>query len=271
MRGQSGNVDPSQGKRVPVRGLQPLRKLIRAFDSGVEGSLERSAVRFLDRRLLEHEEPLLGAHIISPRRGYLHHGIYVGNGRVVHYAGLAYGLYHAPVEEVSLAQFARGRGIWARWRPAAFERAEIVRRARSRVGEARYRILHNNCEHFCEWCVHGEARSYQIERLMSSRRALTVIVMLIARWEACCAGLLPLRNSQARCMTRPSGDTPRTREARAALEVRLLASALAAIAWLMRWCGGVIQMPPGSGADSGVDSGPEAFDERSLRCASVQH
>jgi hypothetical protein len=178
-----------------MRGLQPSRKSPGAFDSSVEG-LERSAVRFLDRRLLEDEEPLPGAHIISPRRGYLHHGIYVGEGRVVHYAGLAYGLYHGPVEEVSLAQFARGRGVWARWRPPSFERAEIVRRARSRVGEARYRILHNNCEHFCEWCVHGEARSYQIERLMSSRRALALIVVLIARWEACCARMLPLRYSQ---------------------------------------------------------------------------
>ena len=63
-------------------------------------------------------------------------------GRVVHYAGLAYGLYHAPVEEVSLTQFARGRGVWARWRrPPAFDHPEIVRRARSRVGEARYRTF----------------------------------------------------------------------------------------------------------------------------------
>jgi len=183
------------GNALSMRCLQPPRNLLSAFDSGGE-RIDRSAVRFLDRRLLENEEPLVGAHILSPRRGYLHHGIYVGDGRVVHYAGLAYGLYQAPVEEVSLAQFARGRGIWARWRRPAFERSEIVRRARSRVGEARYRILHNNCEHFCEWCVHGEARSYQIERLMSSRRALAIIVVLIARWEACCARMFPLRYSQ---------------------------------------------------------------------------
>ena len=117
-----------------MRSLQHSAKSLSASDSSVAG-LGRSAVRFLDRRLVDDEEPRRGAHIISPRRGYLHHGIYVGEGRVVHYAGLAYGFYHAPVEEVSLAQFARGRGIWARWRPPAFDRAEIVRRARSRVGE----------------------------------------------------------------------------------------------------------------------------------------
>jgi Lecithin retinol acyltransferase len=34
------------------------------------------------------QEPLEpGAHLTSPRRGYLHHGIYVGAGRVIHYGG----------------------------------------------------------------------------------------------------------------------------------------------------------------------------------------
>lgn len=167
-------------KRVSMRSLKQPNK-VGAVDNQVAAP-ERSAVRFLDRRLLDAEVPLPGAHIISPRRGYLHHGIYVGDGLVVHYAGLAYGFSRGPVEEVSLAQFARGRGIWTRWRGTpAFEHPEIVRRARSRVGEARYRILHNNCEHFCEWCVHGESRSYQVEYLLSSRRALLIIVGWIRR------------------------------------------------------------------------------------------
>jgi hypothetical protein len=143
-----------------------------------------AALRFLDRLVANSEEPRLGAHIISPRRGYLHHGIYIGNGRVVHYAGLAYGLFRGPVEEATLAQFARGRSVWTRWRrPAAFDGMEIVRRALSRVGEDRYQILQNNCEHFCEWCTHGESRSYQVECLLSSRRALVIILGLIARLE----------------------------------------------------------------------------------------
>jgi hypothetical protein len=167
-----------------MRSLPQIAKSPNADTSGVAGA-ERCAVRFLDRRLVEDEEPPPGAHIISPRRGYLHHGIYVGKGRVVHYAGLAYGLNHGPVEEVSLAQFARDRGVWTRWRrPPAFDHPEIVRRARSRVGEARYRILLNNCEHFCEWCVHGESRSYQVERLLSSRRAIAIIVGWIMRGSA---------------------------------------------------------------------------------------
>lgn len=178
-----------------MQNLQQSAKSPGAFEHSVVGA-GRSAMRFLDRRLADDEEPLPGAHIISPRCGYLHHGIYVGDGRVVHYAGLAYGLHHGPVEEVSLVQFARRRGVWARWGTSAFDHPEIVRRARSRVGEARYRILDNNCEHFCEWCVHGESRSYQVERLLSSRRPLALMVVLIARWEARGARRHPPRYSQ---------------------------------------------------------------------------
>jgi hypothetical protein len=116
----------------------------------------------------EYDPPPLGSHVVTPRRGYLHHGIYVGDGNVVHYAGLARSLRRGPVEETSLARFARGNPVWSRCDvPAQFDSAEVVLRARSRVGEDSYRLLTNNCEHFCEWCLRGEPRSYQVEALLA--------------------------------------------------------------------------------------------------------
>jgi hypothetical protein len=164
-----------------MRSLRSPKKRLKAREGGVLCS-EYEGVQFLDSLLSDGDEPVPGAHITSPRRGYLHHGIYVGNGRVVHYAGLAHCFFRGPVEEVSLAQFAGGRSVWTRWRrQPAFDSAEIIRRARSRVGEDRYQILHNNCEHFCEWCIQGESRSYQVEILLSSRRALLLTLELIER------------------------------------------------------------------------------------------
>ena len=79
---------------------------------------------------------LWGRMLFSRRRGYLHHGIYVGQGKVVHYGGLARGLRRRPVEEVSLTRFAAGRPLWTRCVPSShFDREEVIRRARSRVGE----------------------------------------------------------------------------------------------------------------------------------------
>ena len=129
------------------------------------------------------QEPLLGSHVVTPRRGYLHHGIYVGSGNIVHYAGLAPGLHRGPVEETSLARFARGRAVWVRSdAPPTFSRREVIHRARSRVGEDRYRLLTNNCEHFCEWCLHGEHRSYQVEAWVAPPgRILHAAISLISR------------------------------------------------------------------------------------------
>jgi hypothetical protein len=135
----------------------------------------------LDKLLARDEEPQPGSHLISPRHGYMHHGIYVGGGKVVHYAGLARGQFRGRIEEVSLAQFACGRSVWTRTCDLpGFVPQEVIRRARSRVGENRYRILRNNCEHFCEWCLRGESRSYQVERFLSSRPALGMMVGVIS-------------------------------------------------------------------------------------------
>ena len=132
--------------------------------------------------LVAEPEPPLGAHIVSQRRGYTHHGIYVGAGHVVHYAGLSRRLRRGPVEEISLTRFAAGHRVRVvSGVPPKFEGREVVRRARARIGEDEYRLLTNNCEHFCEWCLRGQHRSYQIEASLAlPLRALQATQRLIA-------------------------------------------------------------------------------------------
>jgi hypothetical protein len=115
----------------------------------------------------------IGAHLVTPRRGYTHHGIYVGNGRVVHYLGLSVAWRRGPVAEVSLEQFAAGRAVTIESEPfPAFAPADVARRAQSRIGEDAYRVLTNNCEHFCAWCAHGVSRSAQIDHFLSRPRRI---------------------------------------------------------------------------------------------------
>ncbi|WP_042267642.1 lecithin retinol acyltransferase family protein [Paraburkholderia heleia] len=112
---------------------------------------------------MQADEPPLGAHLVSRRAGYSHHGIYAGGGRVVHYAGLCVSLHRGPIEEVTLERFAAGYEVTVVAHPCAvFVGREAVARARSRLGEDRYRLLSNNCEHFCTWCVDGKGRSDQV-------------------------------------------------------------------------------------------------------------
>jgi hypothetical protein len=128
-------------------------------------------------------EPSLGAHVVTPRCSYRHHGIYVGGGKVVHYSGLARGLRRGPIEEISLAGFMDGHAVWTRSNtPPHFDPSEVIRRARSRVGEDHYRLLSNNCEHFCEWCLRGEHRSYQVDAwLVPPLRLLHATIGLISK------------------------------------------------------------------------------------------
>jgi hypothetical protein len=140
-------------------------------------------LRRSDRPLDPARELPLGAHMVTPRRGYTHHGIYVGEGRVIQYGGLSWGLRRGPVEEVPLSQFSQGRAVWVRvvgshW----FDQYEVVRRARLRLGEDRYSALTNNCEHFCEWCVRGQHRSYQVDdRIAGYSGLLLRLIELLAR------------------------------------------------------------------------------------------
>jgi Lecithin retinol acyltransferase len=131
-----------------------------------------------DRLLAGDQEPPLGSHLVTPRRGYLHHGIYVGGRKVVHYSGLAHGLRGGPVEEVSLSHFASRHRVWIRSSaPADFAVREVIYRARSRVGEDCYRLLTNNCEHFCEWCLRGTARSVQVEAWLAWPRRILLAAL----------------------------------------------------------------------------------------------
>jgi hypothetical protein len=57
---------------------------------------------------------------------------------------------------------------------------EAVARARSRLGENHYHLLTNNCEHFCTWCLLGQARSEQVETcLRHPRLALATVLQLM--------------------------------------------------------------------------------------------
>ena len=122
----------------------------------------------------------VGAHLVSDRTGYLHHGIYVGNGRVIHYAGLCESLRYGPVEEVSLSRFSRRNDVWSiEDCDSEYRAQDVVARARSRVGECRYRLLTNNCEHFCNWCLYGKAWSDQVRRFWSNPIFATRLIRFV--------------------------------------------------------------------------------------------
>ena len=135
--------------------------------------------------------------MIGISRGvYEHYAIYVGTGKVVHYAGEGMdfdgkiSIHEAPFSEFlkdgedyfvisfegsypvkiySSTGLLRG-GIWdsrGMKIPRTYSAKETVRRAYSRIGESEYNLATNNCEHFALWCRTGLSRSTQVEAMIN--------------------------------------------------------------------------------------------------------
>jgi hypothetical protein len=106
-----------------------------------------------------------GAHLVSDRGLYTHHGLYIGNNQVIHYSGLADGKESGPIEIVTLEEFHNGNGFTIQEHPnAKYSADEAIKRAKSRLGEDSYSISGNNCEHFVTWAIEGNHKSKQVDK-----------------------------------------------------------------------------------------------------------
>lgn len=92
-----------------------------------------------------------GDHIATYRTIYSHHGIYDGDGGVYEYQD--YKIIHRSLEE-----FADGDDLFIVHEYSPYSPDEIIRRAKSRLGEEDYNLIWNNCESFATWCRCGGRR-----------------------------------------------------------------------------------------------------------------
>ena len=100
-------------------------------------------------------------HLQVPRRHglFTHHGIDLGDGTVAHYLE-GREILRSPVDA-----FSRGQPLSVVPYPegSCSPIGVTLRRAMGRIGEQRYNLLFNNCEHFAHWCKTGRHRSSQVE------------------------------------------------------------------------------------------------------------
>lgn len=113
-----------------------------------------------------------GVKLILGWHGYTHHGIYIGDGKVVDFSGFASNYNKGPIRTVDFGQFAKGFPVY-RWSYSSYGRKiyspdEIAARAQGQIGEGNYNVVTKNCEHFASWCVTG--RSMVIKFLFIYRK-----------------------------------------------------------------------------------------------------
>lgn len=118
-----------------------------------------------------------GDHLISPRIGYSHHGLYLGRNKVIHYTGFSNGRHKGVIAITSLEEFCQGEGFTIQTYPfRLYDHEESAQRALSRLGEDWYDILLNNCEHFITWCILGLHYSHQVNRAVMATMAASTLL-----------------------------------------------------------------------------------------------
>lgn len=96
------------------------------------------------------------------RAGYWHHGIYVGNGWVVHFTDLDGGKTNAVVRPGTIAEFAAGSPVEVVHYDHCDDVSIVLERVRQVLYTADYSLLRHNCEHIAVWCKTGRHESAQI-------------------------------------------------------------------------------------------------------------
>ena len=96
---------------------------------------------------------------------YQHHGIDCGDGTVIHYRKPS-----ETIERTSIETFAKGNPVYVAEYGDGFGYIPdaVVERAESRLGEHKYNLLFNNCEHFASWCKTGMSESQQVQNFVPS-------------------------------------------------------------------------------------------------------
>lgn len=102
---------------------------------------------------------------------YDHYGIYVGDGKVIHFArksGLLFGQDPAIVHETTLERFLDGsREVYVVETSGNHTKTpeEVVNTAYESIGESGYHVVFNNCEHFARYCKTGHRISGQVVQI----------------------------------------------------------------------------------------------------------
>ncbi|MDO4793212.1 MAG: lecithin retinol acyltransferase family protein [Filifactor alocis] len=157
---KAGELNSDLGKAIGM-----VNRLCETLENA-EDALENLDIKemIFPGKSLEESDLELADHLLVYGLGYSHHGIYVGDGQVIHYALADWSVFegldslYVCIQKDSLEEFSRGKRLHRRTEeesPLKYSKQEAVSRARERLGEMSYNLAFNNCEHFVRWCRNG--------------------------------------------------------------------------------------------------------------------
>ncbi|MDR0856181.1 MAG: lecithin retinol acyltransferase family protein [Clostridiales bacterium] len=158
--------------RLAMEGLRVL-EIERVKHSRLEKTKKRLKNGKIPKEVWSLRAPVRGCQIRVSRGDYYHHGIYLSDAEVIHFAAPGRDFTADPadctVHAATLADFLRGgipevRTYGRREKNRVFPPEITVHNAVIRQGTGGYSLKENNCEHFSNLCAFGIAYSTQTEK-----------------------------------------------------------------------------------------------------------
>ena len=118
-----------------------------------------------------------GDHIYVRRKGilYSHHGIYAGEGSVIHFKGLEKEKINPVVKETDFDHFLQGGKLRRRDYKKRLPHPETLKIAKKELSKSGYSLGLNNCEHFVSHCATGKRKSKQIRRTVGGIIGVVIV------------------------------------------------------------------------------------------------
>lgn len=109
-----------------------------------------------------------GDHIYVKRKRllYSHHGIYAGEGTVIHYKGAEKEKKDPVIRKTDMDEFLSGGKLKRRDYKKRLTHSETLRIAKERLSNNGYSLVFNNCEHFATYCATGKKKSTQVRKVV---------------------------------------------------------------------------------------------------------
>ena len=119
-----------------------------------------------------------GDHIYVRRKGimYSHHGIYAGEGAVIHFKGSEKEKVDPVVKKSNLTHFLQGGKLRKREYKNRLPHSETLKIAEGKITDRSYSLGFNNCEHFASYCAVGKSKSKQVRRAIGGLFLIAVVV-----------------------------------------------------------------------------------------------
>jgi hypothetical protein len=127
-----------------------------------------------------------------------HHGLYIGNGKVLQFAGqtgggggdglyeMFKGKFNAKVITVDINKFKENSkkkksSLYAYYNINDESTDIILERANSILGNKNYNVINNNCEHAVNYCVYGKGKSEQVNTILYDLLRKCIIIPILKR------------------------------------------------------------------------------------------